>query len=101
MLLVSEEERDGRSGPEAAFEGVLVVTDDNCLRGKAADGTILNVEFPAGTHFNDTGEIDMGFATVAVGEEVLLGGGYSEDPTLASSLPEACRTGHTFRCYSA
>ncbi|WP_323959376.1 hypothetical protein GC088_12690 [Arthrobacter sp. JZ12] len=101
ILLISESERDGKSGPEALFRGVLRVGDDNCLQGHALDGKVFNIEFPAGTHFNEAGALDMGFATVTIGDEISLGGGYSERPELTESLPESCRTGTTFRVYSA
>ncbi|MBM7780553.1 hypothetical protein [Arthrobacter tumbae] len=101
ILLISDSKRDGKSGPEALFRGVLLVGEDDCLQGHASDGTILNIEFPAGTHFNEAGAIDMGFATVTLGDEVSLGGGYSQDSELTESLPESCRTDTTFRVYSA
>ena len=101
ILLISDARRDGRSGPEALFRGVLLVGQDDCLQGHAPDGKIFNIEFPAGTHFNEAGAIDMGFATVTLGDEISLGGGYSEDAELTESLPESCRTGTTFRVYSA
>lgn len=101
LLLVSQDKRDGVSGPQAEFRGVLLVSDDNCLQGRTPDGRIFNIEFPAGTHLNEAGDIDLGFATVPLGDEVSLGGGYSEDPELTKSLPQSCRTDTTFRVYSA
>ena len=101
LLLVSQDKRDGVSGPEAEFRGVLLVFDENCLQGRAPNGRIFNIEFPAGTHVNEVGDIDLGFATVPLGDEVSLGGGYSEEPELTKTLPQPCRTGTTFRVYSA
>ncbi|WP_434995152.1 hypothetical protein [Arthrobacter sp. Ld5] len=100
-LLVSDEQRDGRSGPEALFEGVLLVSEDECLQGHARDGTIYNIEFPAGPHMNDVGEVDIGFDTIPLGEDISLGGGYSERSELTESLPKACREDVTFMVYSS
>ncbi len=100
-VLISDEQRDGRSGPEAAFEGVLLASRDECLLAHASDGTIYNIQFPAGTHFNDAGELDMGFDTVPLGQQVSLGGGYSEEPGITESLPSSCRTGVTFMVYTS
>jgi hypothetical protein len=71
------------------------------LEGHAPDGTIYNIEFPAGTRINDAGEVDIGFDTIPLGQDISLGGGYSERPELAESLPEPCRRDVTFMVYSS
>ncbi|MHA7279882.1 hypothetical protein ACX80H_09035 [Arthrobacter sp. MDT2-2] len=101
QVLVSDEQRDGRFGPEALFESVLLTSKDECLLAHASDGTIYNIEFPAGTHFNDAGELDIGFDTIPLGQQVSLGGGYSEAPELTEALPGSCTTGATFMVYTS
>lgn len=99
VLLVSSQGSDGRSGPQAAFDGSLIIAEDNCLQGQAADGATLNVMWPSGTHINHAGDIDTGFGAVQLDTSVTLGGSYIEAGELTKPLPESCRTGTTFHVH--
>jgi hypothetical protein len=100
VLIISAEVRDGRSGPEALWEGVVVIADSGCVRGRMKNGSYYNLEFPAGTHFDDSGRIDMGFATVVIGEEVAFGGGYMTESSPSTDRPDSCVAGSTFQVYT-
>lgn len=100
VLFISDEVRDGRSGPEALWEGVVVIADSGCVQGRIKDGSYYNSEFPAGTQFDDSGRIDMGFATIVIGKGVAFGGGYMTEASPSTNRPSSCVTGSTFQVHT-
>ncbi|MBG6192074.1 hypothetical protein IWX64_003043 [Arthrobacter sp. CAN_A212] len=105
QLLVSNEERDGSFGPQALFEGTLVVSEEDCVLAEGTDGTTYNIEFPVGAAQDpeDASIIKLEIADLVIGEDVALGGGYSaagnNDAALAT-MPESCRQPETFHLYT-
>ncbi|MUK02226.1 hypothetical protein GM708_09995 [Vibrio cholerae] len=105
ILLISDERRDGINGPEALFEGVLTLTEDNCVVGEATDGTIMNLEFPADTTISsdDPDVVVMSFGELRIGDNVSLGGGGGGPPAFERALdqlPETCRFEQVFSIYT-
>ncbi|MDN4611807.1 hypothetical protein [Arthrobacter burdickii] len=78
----------------------MIIADSGCVQGRMKDGSYYNLEFSAGTHFDDSGRIDMGFATVAIGEDVAFGGGYMTEASPSTHRPGSCVAGSTSQVYT-
>ncbi|EMY35727.1 hypothetical protein D477_002728 [Arthrobacter crystallopoietes BAB-32] len=103
MLLVNPESAGENYAMEAAFEGSLILNEENCIIGKTAEGQEMALVFPSGTRFaaSDPLSIEVEGQSIEVGKPmpVTLGGGVISQGQLEKLLegaPQQCRHEETF-----
>jgi hypothetical protein len=95
ILLVNPNSGTENSTMEAAFDGILLLTEDNCIAGKTDYGLDAGLIFPAGARFGD-GEpltVEVEGKTFEIGSTVSLGGGFlplEHLKKVIGDLPEGC-----------
>ena len=86
---------------EAAFEGTLVVGEDDCIIGRTSDGRDFGLLFPAGARF-ETGDppaVEVEGHSLRVGDLVSFGGGSlsrSDIGKLLGGASDQCLREETF-----
>jgi hypothetical protein len=101
MLLVHPRSAQANSVMEAAFDGTLVVGEDDCIIGRTSDGRDFGLLFPAGARFGagDPPTVEVEGHSLRVGHLVSFGGGSlsrSDIGKILGGAPDQCLREETF-----
>jgi hypothetical protein len=101
MLLVHPRSAQANSVMEAAFDGTLVIGEDDCVTGRTSDGRDFGLLFPAGAQFGagDPPTVEVENHSLRIGDLVSFGGGYlsrSDIGKILGGAPDQCLREETF-----